>query len=224
MGGLAVVQKGAKINNWTVISEGTQKKRWECRCACGAVKWVDQYDLKSGGSKSCGCLMRKFQDPKAGMRYGSIELIRQTGVKIRMPRRKTQVWLCLCDCGVEREFAWEDIKIGDCTSCGCKKGLDKITHGHTRWGLMTAEYNSWRGMMDRCTSPSHKAYKYYGGRGITVCGRWADSFEFFFEDMGVRPHKHSIDRINNDGNYEPGNCRWATYKMQAANKSKRKPK
>jgi len=87
----------------------------------------------------------------------------------------------------------------------------------------SAEYHSWSGMKQRCKDKNKDGYKYYGGRGITVCGRWRDSFVNFLADMGRKPSpKHSIDRIDGDGNYEPGNCRWATPKEQFLNRKKRK--
>jgi hypothetical protein len=81
----------------------------------------------------------------------------------------------------------------------------------------TPEYNSWAGMIQRCTNRNHHAWKHYGGRGITVCDRWL-SFEAFYEDMGSRLEGLTLDRRDNDGNYEPGNCRWATWEEQAANR------
>jgi hypothetical protein len=81
----------------------------------------------------------------------------------------------------------------------------------------TPTYNTWMTMKARCTQPRHVGFKNYGGRGITYCPEW-EAFEGFFADMGVRPEGTSLDRINNDGNYEPGNCRWATSKEQAANR------
>lgn len=85
----------------------------------------------------------------------------------------------------------------------------------------TKTYNTWARMIDRCNNQNHPGYKYYGARGIQVCDRWRYSFENFLADMGEHPAGLSIDRINNDGGYEPGNCRWATSKQQAANKRKR---
>jgi hypothetical protein len=84
-------------------------------------------------------------------------------------------------------------------------------------------YGIWRGMIDRCTNPKHKAFKDYGGRGIRVCDRWQASFDDFLADMGIPPQKHSLDRINVNGDYSPDNCRWATAKVQANNTRKQLP-
>lgn len=128
---------------------------------------------------------------------------------------------CLCDCGNisnPREF---DIRKGNRYSCGCyhntelKSKINK-THGMT----YTSEYETWCKMKSRCFYKGNNRYYRYGARGITVCDRWLHSFENFYEDMGSKPSKkYSIDRIDNDGNYCPENCRWATAQQQNENQS-----
>jgi hypothetical protein len=132
------------------------------------------------------------------------------------------IWLCHCSCGIEVEVCSGSLKSGRTSSCGClQKELARELH--TKHGFShTPEYNAWINMKLRCTSPKCKYYKDYGGRGIQVCERWRESFENFLSDMGKKPSPElSIDRINNDGNYEPGNCRWAT-KIEQTNNRKRK--
>ncbi len=92
------------------------------------------------------------------------------------------------------------------------------THGQTAGGQTSREYRSWRDMIQRCTNPKNKRWQSYGGRGISVCSRWLESFEAFYADMGPRPEGKTLDRRNVNGNYEPDNCRWATDAEQAQNK------
>lgn len=126
-------------------------------------------------------------------------------------------WLCLCDCGQLAIVKGSHIRSGTAESCGCKK----IRHGHTVNYKCSPTWVTWKAMRDRCSEPSHKSYPRYGGRGIRVCERW-DSFELFLANVGMRPEGKSLDRWPNpDGNYEPGNVRWATAKQQRVNRGER---
>lgn len=131
-------------------------------------------------------------------------------------------WLCQCDCGNRSMVASGDLVRGRSKSCGCSAGFHR--HGNCPRGKATSEYYSWYSMIARCKYKTNKAHAYYIDRGIKVCERW-HKFENFLEDMGPKPGpRYSIDRIDNDGNYEPGNCRWATQVEQIRNQRPRKKK
>lgn len=154
-----------------------------------------------------------------GHRYG-----RLVALQLAPQQRGRRMWKCRCDCGREVVVDQAAMRFGNSASCGCLKieatiasnRVLKRTHGH-KLQHATPEYRSWQAMKARCLNPNAHAYERYGGAGITVCDRWL-KFENFLADMGPRPVGTSLDRINNAGNYEPGNCRWATRSQQSKNR------
>jgi hypothetical protein len=227
---------GQKFNRWTVIKFSFRKvfsttsiPYWECICECGIVKDVSEQSLKKGTSQSCGCIKHRrshrFKD-RTGQVFG-----RLTVIKFDRIEKEHTYWICRCECGNTVSILGNNLVRGKSKSCGCLnkeltiiRNKQYITHGMTN----TRFYGVWDGLKYRCLNIKGSGYKNYGGRGITVCDRWLgnNGFENFRDDMYESYLKHiedfgqdntSLDRKDNDGNYEPSNCQWATKHEQNMN-------
>jgi hypothetical protein len=147
----------------------------------------------------------------AEQRFGRLVVLGYAGSRHRIHR-----WLCLCDCGNQKVVRADCLTSEQTRSCGCLSMERRTTHGMSK----TLEHGIWTAMIGRCHNPNNADFATYGALGVTVCERWRESFQAFYDDMGPRPsRKHSLDRHpDHCGNYEPDNCRWATQKQQCRNK------
>lgn len=198
---------------------------WSCKCECGRCKVVQHNALTGGNTRSCGCrngkqevdCYRKYAD-LTGRTFGRLTVLKETSYQ---SRTRTRYWLCECECGRAKEVTGAGLLSGDTQSCGCLS-LEKLRDRSTTHGLShSREHLIWRSMLTRCYNPCSKSWKWYGGRGICVYGPWRKSFERFYHAVGNIPIGYSLDRIDNNGHYEPGNIRLATASEQAFN---RRPK
>ena len=132
-------------------------------------------------------------------------------------KHRQSMWLCKCECGIEKIILGNHLKSGHTKSCGCLHKEIMTKHGHSKNGKRTRTYQSWHSMIKRCVNPNDPVYHNYGGRSIKVCKRWMQ-FENFLEDMGEVSDGYQIDRINNNENYCKSNCHWVTPKTNSRNK------
>lgn len=182
---------------------------FECDCGNEIIKRV--CIVTSGNVKSCGCIRKANLK---GQKFGKL-LVNNLNPIQGNDGKHRRGWLCKCECGNEKAILEASLKSGKTRSCGCYDLERRRTHGLSYSKI----YATWVGMKQRCYNTKCKDFKTYGGRGIIVCERWKESFVNFYEDMGERPNDNmSIDRIENDGNYEPSNCKWSTSKEQSNNR------
>lgn len=204
-GRLTAVAYGGKPNG--------RVHQWYCSCSCGKSVRVCTSNLSKGNSTSCGCHRLELLSSKAdlvGRVFG-----RLTVMSYYLGRGSDRSgWNCQCTCGTLKRVQTTHLLIGATQSCGCYGREAKTTHGRSQ---NCSEYATWRGMWDRCTNPNNKNYQSYQGRCPPES--WRD-FAVFYAELGPKPSpKHSLDRVNNDRPYGPGNCRWATILTQMQNKS-----
>ena len=194
-----------------------KEETYLCKCDCGNTTIANKKALLKGEKKSCGCIRGKNNYVNlTGKKFGKLTVID------RLPNKKGHViYKCVCECGKYRNARAEDLKNGIATDC---KKYKLEHHGLYKSRL----YWVWHSMKDRCYNPKATSYKHYGGRGIKVCDEWKNSFKTFYDwayshgyDENAPRNKCTIDRINNDGDYEPSNCRWVDAKIQASNQRKR---
>ncbi len=223
---------GKKYGHLTVLHSSPKNKSstaamWLCMCDCGSKRIAEGRKLRLGRTTACKkCRLvsshqnrMNFKDI-AGKRFGRLTAVRPIGQN----KYRAMIWLCSCDCGNNHTTTGSCLRSGESKSCGCLKAdslrAAHTTHGHSR----SRTYISWQKMHERCTNHKRHRFEHYGGRGIKVCKHW-EKFENFLADMGERPPGTSIDRHpDNDGNYEPTNCRWATPKQQQENTRRKRRK
>ena len=197
----AIKPTGTKKNGYIV---------WECLCDCGNIVYLSTADFKR--RNSCGCLTHKILE--IGQKYFFLTVIAKTD---KYDKYGSLLYKCKCKCGTIKELtAW---RFNNHKSCGCLRG-ENHSLSHTKL------HNVWKNIKQRCNNRNDKRYRSYGARGISICDEWNKSFSSFYIWSIEKGYKIglSIDRIDNDGNYEPNNCRWTTTKEQNLNRRCSKPK
>jgi hypothetical protein len=214
---------GQRFGRLVVVGDAPRgdntKHRWvACRCDCGNDYAVRLATLRDGRAKSCGCYQRENlakvhasrQIDLSGRRFGKLLVVSKAPSR-KVGKKWFGYWECRCDCGNTTVVQRSGLTSRATKSCGCYQQEALAVRARNHGGYKWPEYRVWGAIVQRCTNPKNPAFIHYGGRGITVCDRWRESFADFISDVGRCPEPGmQLDRIDNNGSYQPNNVRWVS--------------